>query len=172
MILFIILFLWLFFAIVFLFARNCFVFAVCLKGFHWTKSYQLLAEFPFAVFSILINIDKLKESRTHVLRKEVIKIFWIVLEKKRRLRLFTPHHWHFCSWEISRFRQQTTTKMIKISIWMESDKLILKEVYFVTFCFTSANRQRKIEWYASFVGVMEQRECRIEIVGTFCLCSV
>ena len=42
---------------------------------------------------------------------------------------------------------------------MESDKLILKKVYFVTLCFTSANRQRKIEWYASFVGVMEQREC-------------
>lgn len=55
---------------------------------------------------------------------------------------------------------------------MESDKLILKEVYFVTLYFSSANRQRKIEWYASFVGVMEQRECWIEIVGMFCLCSV
>lgn len=161
-----------FFAIVFSFVRNCFVFAVCLKGFHWTKSYQLLAEFPFARYLALINIDKLKESGTYVLRNEVLKIFWIVPEKKRRLRLFTPHHWHFCSWEMSRFRQQTTRKMIKISIWMDSDKLILKEVYFVTVYFTSANRQRKIESYASFVGVMKQRECWIEIVGTFCLCSV
>lgn len=45
---------------------------------------------------------------------------------------------------------------------MESDKLILKEVYFVTLCFTSANRQRKIEWYASFVGVMDWNKESVE----------